>query len=94
MKRYIACVAVAAGVAAAATAARATPGWNLVGTVIARAGFADSVDLKLKLRDDKEVLHVTDAADTVMQQIVFGPGGQSGWHSHHGPRSLSSRAAS
>ncbi len=86
MKRYIASFAIAAaGIAAAATVARATPGSNIVGTVIARAGFADSVDLKLKLRDEDEVVHVADAADTVMQQIIFGPGGHSGWHSHHGP---------
>ena len=86
MKRYIASFAVAtAGIAAVATVARATPGSNIVGTVIARAGFADSVDVKLKLRDEHEVVHVSDAADTVMQQIIFGPGGHSGWHSHFGP---------
>ncbi len=26
-----------------------------------------------------------DAQDTVMQQIVIGPGGHTGWHSHPGP---------
>lgn len=86
MKKCIASVAAgAAAMAALATVAGATPGSNIVGTVIARAGFADSVDLKLKLRDEQEVIHVAAAADTVMQQIVFGPGGHSGWHSHHGP---------
>jgi hypothetical protein len=86
MKRYIASFAVAtAGLAAIVTVARATPGSNIVGTVIARAGFADSVDVKLKLRDEHAVVHVADAADTVMQQIIFGPGGHSGWHSHPGP---------
>ena len=25
-----------------------------------------------------------DTQETVMQQIVFGPGGQTGWHSHPG----------
>jgi hypothetical protein len=86
MKKYIASFAVAAaGLAAVATVARATPGSNIVGTVIARAGFADSVDIKLKLRDEAEVIHVAAAADTVMQQIIIGPGGHSGWHSHPGP---------
>jgi hypothetical protein len=84
-KRIATFVVAAAGMAALATVARATPGSNIVGTVIARAGFADSVDIKVKLRDDSEVIHVADAADTVMQKIVIGPGGHSGWHSHPGP---------
>jgi quercetin dioxygenase-like cupin family protein len=32
-----------------------------------------------------QVLHVFNAQDTVVQQIVFGPGGHTGWHSHPGP---------
>jgi len=84
-KRIATFVVAAAGMAALATMARATPGSNVIGTVIARAGFADSVDIKVKLRDESEVIHVAAAADTVMQQIIFGPGGHSGWHSHHGP---------
>lgn len=35
--------------------------------------------------NDQEVIQVTDARETVMQQIVIGPGGQTGWHSHPGP---------
>jgi quercetin dioxygenase-like cupin family protein len=86
MKKYIAFVAAAAAtVAALATVVRATPGSNVVASVLARAGFPDTVDIKLKLRDDLEVIHVTGAADTVMQQIVIGPGGHTGWHSHPGP---------
>jgi len=86
MKQRIAMFLVAAaGMASLATVVRATPGSNTVGTVIARAGFADPVDIRVKLRDQGEVIHVAEAADTVMQQIVFGPGGYSGWHSHPGP---------
>lgn len=33
----------------------------------------------------KECLRVTDARETVVQQIVLSPGGQTGWHSHPGP---------
>lgn len=33
----------------------------------------------------KECLKVTDARETVVQQIVLSPGGQTGWHSHPGP---------
>jgi quercetin dioxygenase-like cupin family protein len=81
------------GAAAVATAlagvALATPGSNVVGTIWATAGFADPVDITFKLTEDhtkgKEVLHVRDAQDTVIQQIVFGPSGHTGWHSHPGP---------
>ena len=86
IKKYIASAAMAgAAVAALATGVFATPGSSVVGTVIARAGFPDSVDIKLKLRDEPEVIHVTHAQDTVMQQIIIGPGGHTGWHSHPGP---------
>jgi hypothetical protein len=63
----------------------ATPGSSLSGTFWARAAFLDDVDFKVKLRDEPEVIHVRQAADTVVQQIVIGPGGHTGWHSHPGP---------
>jgi quercetin dioxygenase-like cupin family protein len=65
-------------------AAFATPPSGIVsGTVLARAAFADPVDIKFKVH--KEVINVRDAQETVVQQIVIGPGGQTGWHSHPGP---------
>src|SRR5215208_342479 len=86
MRKYIVSVAAtAAAIAALATVARATSGSNIVATVIARAGFSESVDIKLKLRDQHDVIHVDNAADTVMQQIIIHPGGSTGWHSHPGP---------
>ena len=86
IKKYIASLAAAGAVVAAlATVVLATAGDKAVGTVWARAGFADSVDIKIKLRDEREVIHVPEAGDTVMQQIVIGPGGHTGWHSHPGP---------
>jgi quercetin dioxygenase-like cupin family protein len=77
----------AGGVVAAALAAVvfATPGSGVVGTVMGRAGFADTGDIKLKLRDESEVIHVTQAGDTVVQKLIVAPGGHTGWHSHHGP---------
>jgi hypothetical protein len=63
----------------------ATPGSGAVGTIKARAWFPDTVDIKLKLRDEAEVIHVPSAAETVMQQIVIAAGGHTGWHSHPGP---------
>lgn len=68
--------------------ALATPGVNIVSaTILARASFVDAVDLKLKLggHEGQEVIHAPASQDTVMQQIVIGPLGSTGWHSHHGP---------
>jgi hypothetical protein len=70
----------------------ATPSSGILsGTVVARASFQDPVDIKIKINDGRqEVLHVPNAGETVMQQIIFGPGGQGGWHTHSGPSSSSS----
>jgi quercetin dioxygenase-like cupin family protein len=64
-----------------------TPGSGIVSaSVLARAGFVDQLDLKFKVKGDgQEVIHVPSAQDTVIQQIVLGPGGQTGWHTHPGP---------
>ena len=80
---------VALATAAAAGVVLATPGSGSVGTVLARAAFSNTVDIKLKVSEHSgastEVIHVPQAADTVVQQIVFAPGATSGWHSHPGP---------
>ena len=78
----VAVVAVATG-----EAVLATPGSGVLSaTVFARAAFADPVDIKFKVEDgSQEVIHAPNARDTVVQQIVIGPGGQTGWHSHPGP---------
>jgi quercetin dioxygenase-like cupin family protein len=78
----------AAALVSVAGAALATPGSGTTGVVVARAAFAERVNVKLSLKDDsrgREIIHVRDAEDTVMQQIIFAPGGHSGWHSHPGP---------
>jgi quercetin dioxygenase-like cupin family protein len=64
----------------------ATPPSGVVGTVVARGDFADPVDIKFKIGEDsQEVIHAPNARQTVMQSIVVGPGGHTGWHSHPGP---------
>jgi quercetin dioxygenase-like cupin family protein len=80
-------VIVAAVCTVLAGATLATPPSGIVSaTVVARASFADPVDIKFKIgRKRQEVIHVGDAQETVMQQIVIGPGGSTGWHSHPGP---------
>lgn len=76
-------------VAALAPVARATPPSGVLSSpVMARAAFVDRVDVKFTVKashDGAEVVRVNGAQDTVVQQIVFGPGGQTGWHSHPGP---------
>lgn len=84
-------ILVSVGVAAVITAliggARATPASGVVSaTIVARASFVDPVDVKFKIGGHgQEVIHVPEAQDTVMQQIIVGPGGTTGWHSHPGP---------
>ena len=74
-------------VTTAVGAALITPGSGILSApVFVRASFADPTDIKFKVKGDaQEVIHVPEAAQTVMQQIVIGPGGHTGWHSHPGP---------
>ena len=86
-RRFIGAALVVAVAAALGGAALATPASGILSApVVARAAFQDPVDLKFKIdlgRND--VIHVRDAQETVVQQIVIAPGGQTGWHSHPGP---------
>lgn len=88
-KRQLVCaVVVAVAIAALTGAVLATPGSGTTGVIAARAAFADLVDLKFSIRDDRrgrDNIQIRNAGDTVMQQITFDPGGYSGWHSHPGP---------
>jgi hypothetical protein len=84
-KHIVFLAVVGTAMAGLATVVIATPGSGAVGTIMARAALTDSVDIKIKLRDEREVIHVPHAQDTVMQQIVIAPGGHTGWHSHPGP---------
>ena len=80
-------VGLAALLTVLAGTAQATPSSNIVSAiVVARASFVDPVDAKFKIDQGRqEVLHAPDLLETVMQQIVIGPGGSTGWHSHPGP---------
>ncbi len=86
-RRLVFLVMVAAVGTALAGAALATPPTGIVSaTVLARAGFADPVDMEFTVRGhDPEVIRVTDAEETVVPQVIIGPGGDTGWHSHPGP---------
>lgn len=77
---------VAVSVALTGTALATAPSGIVSASVVARGNFTDSVDVKFKVHDGREeVSNVRDAQQTVMQQIVIGPGGNTGWHSHPGP---------
>ncbi|HEX5110837.1 MAG TPA: hypothetical protein VFV95_20440 [Vicinamibacterales bacterium] len=75
------CVTALTGVALATA-----PSGVLSGTILARGVFLVPVDMKFKVeKGGEEVIHVTGTKQTVMQQIILAPGGQTGWHSHPGP---------
>jgi len=83
----LASVAVAGLVTALVHTVMATPPSNIVSaTVVARASFVEPTDIKFKINNGSEqVIHAPEAQETVMQQIIIGPGGSTGWHSHPGP---------
>lgn len=76
-------------VSAIAFAAVLTPSFGIVSApVFVRASFADPTDLKFTVKghhNSQEVSNVTNARETVIQQIVIAPGGNTGWHGHPGP---------
>jgi quercetin dioxygenase-like cupin family protein len=84
--RQISVLVAAVTVCLTGTALATPPSGIVSGTIVARGNFVDSLDVKLKIDGrGQEVIHVRDARETVMQQIVIGPGGHTGWHSHPGP---------
>ena len=64
-----------------------TPGVGVIAApVVARGSFVEPTDVRFKVKDGSmEVINAPDAGDTVVQQILIAPGGQTGWHSHPGP---------
>ncbi len=74
-------------VSAIAFAAVLTPSFGIISApVFVRASFVDPTDVRFKVKGQyQEVINVKDARETVMQQIVIAPDGNTGWHTHHGP---------
>jgi mannose-6-phosphate isomerase-like protein (cupin superfamily) len=64
-----------------------TAGSGSMSTLLGRATFAQGANLKVKrVTGDWHVeVKAHPDLDVAVQQIVFQPGGQSGWHSHPGP---------
>ena len=86
-KALVVTIGMAAVVIALVRATFATPSSGIVSSAVwARASFLDPVDLKFKIDEgNQHVIHVPDAQETVIQQIIIGPGGSTGWHTHPGP---------
>lgn len=86
--KHLATLILVAVAASSATAAvfYMTPGINIVGTVLARGGFTNPTDVRFKIKDGNEsVINAPNSGETLVQQIVVGPNGSTGWHSHPGP---------
>lgn len=64
---------------------RFTAGSGSQSTLLGRATFAEGFKVKRKTGDWEVEVEAKPALDVAVQQIVFQPGGQSGWHSHPGP---------
>jgi hypothetical protein len=63
--------------------ALATPGINVIGfPPVARGTHAEELNVHSKAGVK---LQTKSSVDFVTQQIVLGPGGSTGWHSHPGP---------
>jgi hypothetical protein len=62
-----------------------TLGSGSASTLLGRATFAEGFKVKRKRGDWEVEVEAEPALDVAVQQIVFQPGGQSGWHSHPGP---------
>jgi quercetin dioxygenase-like cupin family protein len=86
-RKWVLVAGVAAATASLGGAAMATaPSGILSGAVLARAAFVDRVDIKFKVDEGhEEVIQAADVRETVIQQILIAPGGNTGWHSHPGP---------
>jgi quercetin dioxygenase-like cupin family protein len=83
--RHLALAALVAGLFSAV--ALATPGAGIISAPVqARASFVDPTDVKFTIKGAvQKVVQVSNSRENVIQQIILGPGGHTGWHSHPGP---------
>ena len=66
----------------------ATPGSGILeAPVLGRGSFTDDVGIKFMLKGPggTEIINSKDPSQALVQKIVIGPGGHTGWHSHPGP---------
>jgi quercetin dioxygenase-like cupin family protein len=87
-RKWIAAAIGAAVLVLGAAVAVATPGSGIVeAPVLARGSFTDDVGIKFTLKGPggTQILNAKDPSEALVQKIVIGPGGHTGWHSHPGP---------
>lgn len=76
----------AAAAAVSAGIVWATPPSGTTSTLVGRATFAETINVKRDGPEGWDVKVKADPAlDIAVQKIVFQPGAHSGWHSHPGP---------
>jgi len=89
MKRsWMAATAGMAALVLVGTVAVATPGSGVLeAPVLGRGSFTDNVGIKFTLKKDggTNVINAKDPSQAMVQKVVLGPGGHTGWHTHPGP---------
>ncbi len=85
--RQLALAAIVVAFSAVAVAAVLTPGNGVVSTIITRASFTNLTSFTLRVGKGREqqVINVRAAQETAIGQLVWSPGGHTGWHTHPGP---------
>lgn len=75
------------GAVSISTIAAATAPSGASGSIAARGTFPDGLDVKFKVRGHHgvDVASVKGPGQAVIQKITVAAGGDTGWHSHHGP---------
>jgi len=81
--RQLVAAAIVAAFSAVAIAAVLTPSFGVVSTLFARASFAEPTDLKFTVNGQD--INLNNARETAIGQLVWAPGGNTGWHTHPGP---------
>ena len=85
--RVTAAVALGAGFLLLVGAALATPGFGLIRAPVQARGTLEPTTGENLIVNSKSGVHVKTqgSVDLVTQELVFAPGGHTGWHSHPGP---------
>jgi quercetin dioxygenase-like cupin family protein len=86
-RRATIAVAIGLGFLLLVGAAIATPSFNVIRAPVQARGTLEPTSGKNLIVNSKSGVHVKTqgSVDLVTQELVFGPGGHTGWHSHPGP---------
>lgn len=87
-KKVVLALALAMIVSVMAGGVTATPGTGIVSApILAQASFTDDVAIEFRLNDEghEHVINLEVPSALAIQNVVIGPGGQTGWHTHPDP---------